>query len=50
MNLMTIYNGPKRTISASGGFGLLRRVLEPDTWCANKDVGPLMGVDCEIPH
>ena len=41
----------KRTISASGGLGLLQMVLEPDTgWCTNDGVGPPKGVDCEIPH
>ena len=42
---------PKRTISTSGGLGLLQMVSEPDTeWCASEDVGLPRGVDCEIPH
>ena len=46
-----IRNGPKRTIFASGGLALLQIVSEPGTgWCASEDVGPLRGVDCEIPH
>ena len=41
----------KKTISTRGGFGRLQMVLEPDTErCANKDLGPPRGVDCEIPH
>ena len=28
---MAIRNGPKRTISTSGGFGLLQMVSEPNT-------------------
>ena len=32
---------PKRTISASGGLGLLQMVSEPDTgWYASEDAGP----------
>ena len=43
-------NGPKR-ISASGGLGLLQMVSELDIGrCANEDVGPPRGVDCEIPR
>ena len=46
-----IRNGPKRTISASGEFGVLQMVSEPDTGrCANENVEPPMGLDCEIPH
>ena len=42
---------PKRTISASGGFGLLQMILELDIGqCVNEDVGPPRGLDCEIPH
>ena len=54
---------PKRTISVSGGFGLLQMVSEQDIGqCANEDVEPRRGVDtewrgkaqrgvdCEIPH
>ena len=41
---MAISNGPKRTISTSGGLELLQMVSEPDTGrCANEDVVP-MGV------
>ena len=39
---------PKRTISASGGFGLgsLQMVLEPDIGrCASEEVVPRRGVD-----
>ena len=36
---------------ASGGFGLLQMVSESGTGrCADEDVGPPRGVDCEIPH
>ena len=39
-----IRNGPKRTISASSGLGLLQMVLEPDTGqCASEDAGPPRG-------
>ena len=31
VRLTAMRNGPKRTISASGGFGRLQIVLEPDT-------------------
>ena len=42
---------PKRTISASGEFGLLQMVSEPDTGrYASEDAGPRREVDCEIPH
>ena len=35
---MVICNGPKRTISANGGFGPLQMVLEPGTErCAMED-------------
>ena len=45
-----IRNGSKRTVSVSGGLGLLQMVSEPDTeQCVSEDVGP-KGVDCEIPH
>ena len=41
----------KRTISASGGLGLLQMVSEPDIGqCASEDAEPRRGVDCEIPH
>ena len=41
---MTIHNGPKRTISTSGGLGLLQMVLESDTGrCASEDARPPMG-------
>jgi len=44
-----IRNGPKQTTSASGGFGLLQIVSEPDNKrCASEDVGSPRGVDCEI--
>ena len=46
-----ICNGAKRTISASGGLGLLQMVSEPDTGlCASKDARSPRWVDCEIPH
>jgi len=49
MRLMLIHSGSNWTICASGGFGLLQIVLEPDTgWCACEDVGSLRGVNCEI--
>ena len=42
---------PKRTISASGGLGLLQMVSELDTErCVSKDARPPRGVDCEISH
>ena len=43
---------PKRTISASGGDGLLQMVSKPNTGrCASKDVGPRRGVDLVgVPH
>ena len=51
MRLTAIRNGPKRTIPASGGLGLLQMVSEPDTErCDSEDTGPLRGVDCEISH
>ena len=51
MRLTTIRNGPKRTISTSGGFKLLQMVLEPDTErCDSEDVELSRGVDCEILH
>ena len=51
MRLTTIRNGPKQTVSVSGGLGLLQMVSELDTGrCASEGVGPLKGVDCEIPH
>ena len=38
VRLMAIRNGPKLTISTSGGFRLLQMVLELDTvWCARED-------------
>ena len=46
-----IRNGPKWTISTSGGLGLSQMVSELDTgWCASEDVGSPRGVDCEISH
>ena len=40
-----IRNGPKRTISANSGLGLLQIVSEPDTrQCANEDAGLKEGV------
>ena len=51
VRLMTIRNGPKRTISASGGLGLLQMVSEPNTGQrASGDAAPPKGVDCEIPR
>ena len=41
-----IRNGPKRTISTSGGLGLLQMVLKPDI----KRRGSPRGMDCEISH
>ena len=44
MRLTAIRNGPRRTISASGGLGPLQMVSEPDTrWCANKEAEPRRG-------
>ena len=38
MKLTVIHKGLKRTISANGGLGLLKMVLEPDTErCVNED-------------
>ena len=38
VRLTAIRNGPKRTISASGGLGLLQMVSKPDTGrCASED-------------
>ena len=46
MRLTALCNGPKWTISASGGLGLLPMVSELDTgWCASKDAGPPREVD-----
>ena len=52
VRLTTIRNGPKETISASGGFGLLKMELELDTGrCVSEDAGPpRKRVDCEIPY
>ena len=51
VRLMTICNEPKRTIFANGTLELLQMVLETDTgWCANENVEPSKGVDCEISH
>ena len=51
MRLMAIRNGSKRTISASGGLGLLQMILEFDIeWCTSEDTGLQRGVDCEIPY
>ena len=48
---MALCNGPKRTISTSGGLGLLQMVIEPDIeLCANVDAQSTRGVDCVIPH
>ena len=48
---MAIRNRPKRTISISGGVGLLQMVLELDTRrCASEDAGPPREVGCEISH
>ena len=48
---MAIRNGPKRTISASDGLGLLQMVSEPDIErCVSEEVGLSRAVDCEIPH
>ena len=42
---------PKRTISVSGGLGMLQMVSEPVIGrCVSEDVGPPREVDCEIPH
>ena len=42
---------PKRTISTSGGLGLLQMVSKPDIGrCASEDARPRRGVNCEIPH
>ena len=39
-----ICNGPKRTISASGGLGMLQMVLELDTErCASEDASSQRG-------
>ena len=48
MRLTTIRNGPKQTISASGGFGLLQMVSEPESVLV-RTLTP-KGVDCEIPQ
>ena len=46
-----IRNGPKQTISASGGLGMLQMVSESNIGrCANEDIEPPRGVDCEISH
>ena len=51
VRLTTICNGLKRKIFASGVLELLQMVSELDTgWCASKDAGLSMGVDCEISH
>ena len=48
---MTICNGSKWTIFASGGLELLQMISELGTkWCANKDGESRRGVDCEIAH
>ena len=42
--LKTLRENPKRTISASGGFGLLQMESEPNTGrCAYKDAEPQRG-------
>ena len=44
MRLTAIHNGPKRTISTSGGRELLQMVLEPDTkQYVSEDAGPQGG-------
>ena len=44
MRLVTIYDGSKWIIFASGGLQLLLMVSELDTgWCASGEVGPLRG-------
>ena len=51
MRLTVVHNGLKRTISASGRFGLLQTVSESNTeLCVNEDAVPPRGLDCEIPH
>ena len=52
MKLTVIRNGPKWTISVSGGlgFGLLQMVSEQTReGVLTRTMGP-KGVDCEIPH
>ena len=42
--LTAIRNGPKRTISTSGGLGLLQMVSQPDTGrCVNEEAEPQKG-------
>ena len=44
VRLTVIRNGPKRTIYASDGLGLLQIVSEPDiSQCANEDADPQRG-------
>ena len=51
VRLTAIPNGPKWTISPSGGLVLLQMVSEPNiVRCANEDTGLLRGLDYEIPH
>ena len=46
-----IRKGPKWTLHASGGLGLLQIVSEPDIeHSASENVGPPCRVDYEIPH
>ena len=41
----------KKTISTSGGFGLLQMISMPGIGrCASEDAGHRRRVDCEIPH
>ena len=48
MRVTAICNGPERITSASGGFGLLQMVSEPNTGgCAGENGGFPRGVDCE---
>ena len=48
---MAIHNGPKQTISASGGLGLLQMVSKLVTGQSiSEDAWLPRGVDCEIPH
>ena len=51
VKLTAIHNGPKRTISANSGLGLLQMVSEPDTGrCVNENAKHPRRVDCEISH
>ena len=49
--LKTLRGSPKRTTFASGGFGSLQMVSEPDNGqCGSEDSESRRRVDCEIPH